>query len=137
MDTAGRDDRVGMYDSHMKQTNGIIWIYSIESRKSFDAVRNDGRLNVDRVTLIAGENYPKLGLAIVGNKCDLVEERVVLKNEGKELAKEVGAVFFEISAKTRENVEEMFIGIVRECIKKSSFQTMKSKRNKKNKCTLV
>lgn len=46
---------------------------------------------------------------LIGNKIDLEEMRKVSTEQGMELAKEIGAVaFIETSAKTGENVNEMF-----------------------------
>ena len=44
---------------------------------------------------------------LVGNKCDK-EERQVSTEQGQKLADEKGIKFFETSAKTNENVKEMF-----------------------------
>ncbi|UYP47973.1 hypothetical protein NEF87_004258 [Candidatus Lokiarchaeum ossiferum] len=47
-------------------------------------------------------------IVIVGNKCDLVEERQVTEEEGRLLAKELNCLFIETSAKTGENVKDLF-----------------------------
>ena len=54
------------------------------------------------------EYAPKtISMVLIGNKCDLTEERKVNENEGKELAEKNGMLFFETSAKTGNNVEEV------------------------------
>jgi GTPase SAR1 family protein len=50
----------------------------------------------------------------VANKCDLVEERVVTREEGQSLADELGCSYFETSAKDHVNVDECFTELVRE-----------------------
>ena len=45
-------------------------------------------------------------MILCGNKTDL--EREVEKNEGEDLAKKEGLLFFECSAKTNENIKNMF-----------------------------
>ena len=45
---------------------------------------------------------------IVGNKADLTDKRQVTTEEGENLAKEAGLLFFESSAKDGTNVNEMF-----------------------------
>ncbi|GAA0141399.1 small GTPase [Lithospermum erythrorhizon] len=45
---------------------------------------------------------------LVGNKVDRESDRAVTREEGVALAKELGALFLECSAKTRENVEQCF-----------------------------
>ena len=47
-------------------------------------------------------------MILVGNKSDLEEKREVSKEEGQELANQYGIDFFETSAKTGQNVEELF-----------------------------
>ena len=49
-------------------------------------------------------DYPIL---VLGNKCDLVNQRVVSRESGEELAASIGARFFEVSAATGKNMEEV------------------------------
>jgi hypothetical protein len=46
---------------------------------------------------------------LVGNKADMTAERAVDPEQGAALAKEFGMQFFETSAKTGLNVQEVFI----------------------------
>lgn len=46
---------------------------------------------------------------LVGNKSDMKESRVIPTNEGENLAKQYNIPFFETSAKTGSNVEEVNI----------------------------
>uniref|UniRef100_A0A6B2LWG8 Uncharacterized protein n=1 Tax=Arcella intermedia TaxID=1963864 RepID=A0A6B2LWG8_9EUKA len=46
---------------------------------------------------------------MVGNKCDLLNDRCVTTQEAQEFADHVELEFFETSAKTGENVEEAFV----------------------------
>ena len=47
-------------------------------------------------------------IGLVGNKLDLEAKRAVTKAQGEEKAKAYGAIFLEVSAKTGENVKEIF-----------------------------
>ena len=50
---------------------------------------------------------------LIGNKCDKIYEREVSKEEGAALARQFGCEFIETSAMTAQNVEKVFMGIVR------------------------
>ena len=50
---------------------------------------------------------------LIGNKCDLVDERKITTEEGMQLAKKYNAPFFETSAKDRTNVYEAVEALVR------------------------
>ena len=50
---------------------------------------------------------------LVGNKCDKQYEREVSREEGAQLARTFGCEFLETSAKTAQNVERLFMTLVR------------------------
>jgi len=59
---------------------------------------------------------------LIGNKSDMKEQRVVPRERGEALAKELGIPFIESSAKTGENVTEIFTIISREVMKKTEIE---------------
>ena len=70
---------------------------------------------------------------LVGNKCDLEQERQITMSEGQELAKSFGCPIFEASAKTRVNVEDAFYQVVREIRKARNVAKSSDKNNKHKK----
>ena len=50
-------------------------------------------------------------IAIAGNKCDLEDKREVDRTEAQKYAEDIDAIFVETSAKTGDNVQEMFTDI--------------------------
>ena len=47
-------------------------------------------------------------MVLVGNKCDLVDERQIPKAQGEETARQNDLMYVEASAKTGHNVETAF-----------------------------
>jgi hypothetical protein len=67
---------------------------------------------------------------LVANKCDLVNERKVPASKGVALANSWGKVpFYESSAKYRSNVDEVFIDLVRQIMRRDSALSTHSRFN--------
>ncbi|MCQ2817518.1 MAG: ADP-ribosylation factor-like protein [archaeon] len=79
--------------------SGYILIYSTTDRESFDLIENI----FNKIQSIANPNVPKL---LIGTKNDLIEERKVSWEEGVELAKKLGCLNYECSAKTGYHIEK-------------------------------
>ena len=93
-----------MRDQIIRYARGFFFVYSITSPESFDEIETF----IQRVERVKDRSIEGIGV-LIGNKVDLEEEhRQVSKEKGEELAKRYGIPFFETSAKTGENVEEMF-----------------------------
>eukprot|EP01103_Thecamoeba_quadrilineata_P005667 TRINITY_DN15438_c0_g1_i1.p1 TRINITY_DN15438_c0_g1~~TRINITY_DN15438_c0_g1_i1.p1 ORF type:complete len:190 (-),score=40.12 TRINITY_DN15438_c0_g1_i1:115-684(-) len=107
-DTAGQEDFSAVRDQYMRTGDGFLCVYSIILSPSFASVRNfhDHILRV--------KDKDELPFILVGNKADLESERVVSKSEGEKLSQELNCRFMETSAKTRQNVCEIFHELVRE-----------------------
>jgi GTPase SAR1 family protein len=79
----------------------------------FDVCSKSSLNNVEAWLHLYNENKTGEGFTIlIGNKIDLNDEREVNDNEGKTKAKELGLLYYEVSAKTGENIEELFSNIV-------------------------
>lgn len=99
LDTAGQEEYSAMRDQYMRTGGAFLFIYSITSRISFDELP----MFIDQVKRVKDVDYAR-GV-IVGNKLDLEDERQVHYDEGRDLARAENMPFFEISAKTRQNLE--------------------------------
>lgn len=76
-------------------------------------------------------------MILVGNKCDLEDERVVGKDQGLNLAKSFSCAFLESSAKAKINVNEIFYDLVRQINRKSPDRTQSRKPGGRSKCRLL
>ena len=101
-DTAGQEKYKGLIPSYVRNSSIVFLVYDVSSKTSFENIPN--WLNFIRTI----ENT---SLVLCGNKIDL-ENREVKKEEGEELAKKEGISFFEVSAKTDENIKDMFYSVV-------------------------
>ncbi|GFS09387.1 Ras-related protein Rab-26 [Elysia marginata] len=63
-------------------------------------------------TQIKTYSWDNAQVVLVGNKCDLEDERVVSTERGKQLADQLGLEFFETSAKENINVKAVFERLV-------------------------
>ncbi|XP_020702300.1 ras-related protein RABE1c isoform X2 [Dendrobium catenatum] len=87
---------------------GILLVYDVIDESSFNNIRNWIR-NIEQH---ASDNVNKI---LVGNKADIDErKRAVPTSKGQALADEYGIKFFETSAKTNLNVEQVFFSIARD-----------------------
>jgi GTPase KRas protein len=111
-DTAGQYDYSAMPYGCMRIGQGFLLVYAINSRSSFDEIHDF------LSQILRAKDSDAVPLVLVGNKCDLVNERQVSTEEGSSLAKVWNCPFFETSAKARINVEECFFQLVREIRKK-------------------
>jgi len=106
-----------MRDQYMRTGQGFILTYSITSRQSYDEASNVFREQILRV-----KDADKVPMVLCGNKCDLENERQVLKAEAETLAKGWSCPYYETSALARINVEEAFYDLVREIRKELNLK---------------
>jgi len=110
LDTAGQEEYSAMREQYMRDGEGFLMVYSIISRDTFDELESFAE-QICRVRDV--DNLNNVPIVVVGNKCDLEEQRAVTTYEGEEWAKGLGVDFFEVSAKQRINVDEAFFQLVR------------------------
>jgi len=94
---------------------GILLVYDVTDEKSFANIRNWIR-NIEQH---ATESVNKM---LIGNKCDMIDKKVIDTEKGKALADEYNIKFLETSAKNSINVEEAFITLAKD-IKKRLIDT--------------
>ena len=105
LDTAGTEQFTAMRDLYMKNGQGFVLVYSITAQSTFNDL-TDLREQILRVK--DAEDIP---MVLVGNKCDLEDERVVGKDQGMSMARQFGScAFMETSAKVKIGVSDVSQG---------------------------
>ncbi|MBA0558419.1 hypothetical protein Golob_015437 [Gossypium lobatum] len=120
-DTAGQEKFRTLTSSYYRGSQGIILVLLKVLKLLdlflgfgyivYDVTRRDTFTNLTDVWAKEVELYSTnqdCVKILVGNKVDMDSERAVSREEGIALAKELGSIFLECSAKTRKNVEQCF-----------------------------
>ncbi|XP_066247343.1 ras-related protein Rap1 [Euwallacea similis] len=129
LDTAGTEQFTAMRDLYMKNGQGFVLVYSITAQSTFNDLQ-DLREQILRV-----KDTDDVPMVLVGNKCDLEEERVVGKEQGNALSRQFNCAFMETSAKAKINVNDIFYDLVRQINKKSPEK--KTNKKKRPLCALL
>ncbi|KAM5346948.1 hypothetical protein ACJ41O_009953 [Fusarium nematophilum] len=116
LDTAGTEQFVAMRDLYMKTGQGFLLVFSITSSSSLSELAG---LREEIIRIKDDENVP---LVIVGNKADLEENRAVARAKGFSISQRWSAPYYEASARTRTNVDEVFIDLCRQMLRKEDEQ---------------
>ncbi|GAB1195766.1 hypothetical protein APSETT444_005029 [Aspergillus pseudonomiae] len=113
LDTAGTEQFTAMRELYMKQGQGFLLVFSITSMSSLN------ELSELREQIIRIKDDEKVPIVIVGNKSDLEEDRAVPRARAFALSQSWGnAPYYETSARRRANVNEVFIDLCRQIIRK-------------------
>ena len=100
-DTAGQERFRTVVSSYFKGSHGIFIIYDITNRESFKNLENW----LGEIEKNASDKVLKI---LIGNKCDLEQEREIQFEEGQAFANRNGMQFVETSAKNNTNINEAF-----------------------------
>ena len=100
-DTAGQDRYRTIAKNYYKGSHGILLLYDVTKTNSFENIR-------EWIRDIREEVYEKAIIFLIGNKIDKKEDRKIQTEQGAKLAEEFNLPFFEASAKSGENVDEIF-----------------------------
>ena len=97
-DSAGQEKYKGLIPSYVRNSSIVFIVYDISSKASFNNVTNWIAFikSIENTTLI-----------LIGNKIDLTTREVQTK-EGEAFAKKENMSFFEVSAKTNQNIKNSF-----------------------------
>ncbi|KXJ28750.1 ras-related protein Rap1 [Exaiptasia diaphana] len=122
VDTAGHGVFSQMRDSYIKSGDGFLLVYSVTDKWSLQAI-SAMRDHILRVKGEKGKISTNTPIVIVGNKCDLDDDRVLTYQEGERVARKFSCSFFETSAKDDIGVDDVFVELTRK-IKRSKLSTL-------------
>ncbi len=100
-DTAGQENFRSITRAYYKNSVCAIIVYDITNKESFNNIQN-------WIEDCKNQCPKTIFFVLVGNKNDLENERKVSFDEGKKFADSNNILFFESSAKTGNNVEDIF-----------------------------
>jgi len=123
-DTAGQERFRILTSAHYREAEAIVLVFDLSYRGTFERVRYWYRELKSKANLSPW-------VVLVGNKCDLSDERQVSFEEAKGLADELGILYIEASAKDSTNVKEAFELLVALSVEKMSFRLRRQGRGKR------
>ncbi len=100
-DTAGQERFRTITTAYYRGAMGIILVYDVTDERTFENIRTW----FSTVNQHANDDAQ---LMLVGNKSDETDNRAITRQQGEALAKELNIPFIEASAKSNENVDEIF-----------------------------
>ena len=104
-DTAGQERYQAITSSYFRGSDGCFIVYDITNETSFN--------NIEKwFDKIHEENDKEIPVIIVGNKCDLENERKISTDKAKEKAQNLKCAFYETSALKAINIEQIFEELV-------------------------
>jgi len=112
-DTAGQEKFNSITTAYYRNARGAIIMYDVTREETFENLRK-------WFSLVSQFGRGDVEVAIVGNKCDINTEnckRQVSREQGEQLAMEMGCHFFECSAKEDINVTDVFARLSEEVIR--------------------
>mmetsp|Transcript_2223 Transcript_2223/g.3841 ORF Transcript_2223/g.3841 Transcript_2223/m.3841 type:complete len:203 (-) Transcript_2223:68-676(-) len=116
-DTAGQERYKSLAPMYYRGAAAAVIVYDITSKVSFDAAKS---------WVVELQSTDTL-IALAGNKSDLDAEREVDRETAQAYADEMGILFMETSAKSGQNVNEIFHAIAERLPKQSKEDEDKSK----------
>ncbi|XP_068877540.1 ras-related protein Rab-17 [Aphelocoma coerulescens] len=118
-DTAGQEKYQSVCHLYYRDAHAALLVYDIAKKQTFS------RAKVWLEELEKKFLPDEIVIALVGNKTDLAAEREVTTEEGEEFAQTKGLLFMETSAKSNHQVNDIFMCIVQELLRREKEKASK------------
>ncbi|KYQ93937.1 Rab GTPase [Tieghemostelium lacteum] len=109
-DTAGQERYRSLIPMYYRGAAAAVIVYDITKKNTFEQSLKKW------VTELQKHASPNLILALAGNKCDLPNREVSVDEVSRYISELGEAIFFETSAATNHNINELFVEICRKLI---------------------
>jgi len=123
IDTAGQQEYSALRDHYIHSYKMFVYVFSVTSVSTFHAIDK-----IIAQTSRAHENEKTFGI-LIGNKTDLKDHRMVLKEEGEEKAKHWGMSYMETTIYDRNSILNAFATLLKN--NSNSELPIMQKKNKK------
>ena len=97
-DTVGQEKFRSITQSLISKMQGIVIMFDLTNKETYD--------NIKTWIELIREQSKKLPIIIIGNKCDLEEERIIQKEEAKGYYKKQKLKYVETSCKNGTNIKK-------------------------------
>ncbi|KAI6075041.1 Ras-related protein Rab-12 [Aix galericulata] len=119
-DTAGQERFNSITSAYYRSAKGIILVYDITKKETFDDLPKWMKM-IDKYASEDAE------LLLVGNKLDCEVDREISRQQGEKFAQQItGMRFCEASAKDNFNVDEIFLKLVDDILKKMPLDVIRN-----------
>ena len=115
---SGLEEYRSSLKEHYKDSKGIVLIYDVTNKKSFDNLKN-------WIKDILNECPKFTSVFLLGNKIDDIEHRVITKEQGEKLAQENEFIFSECSIKSGNDLNFILIQLAENIIKNNEYNIKK------------
>ena len=114
-DTSGQEKFKTISANYYKRADGILLVFDLTRKETFSNIEFWIKEMKEQMDI------DKVGMVLLGNKSDLVEEKLVTPREGNTLAQQLNTKYYETSAKNGNNIDESINYLIDEIIKKKEI----------------
>ena len=120
-DTAGQERFRSLPKKYYQNADGIFLLFDVGKQDSFDNIKSwmkDIRDNT--MKQVNAEGGDGLIIYLIGNKIDIVEERVITREKAEKQANELNMKYFEVSCKANINIIDVMSKMIVDCFSKTT-----------------
>ncbi|KCV73304.1 Ras-like protein Ral-A [Fonticula alba] len=125
LDTSGQEEYAAIRDNYYRCGEGFLCVFSLTERETLDAL-DDFIEQIHRVL-----DDTEIPIILVGNKSDLERSRAVFSEEAQAKADHWKIPYYETSAKTRHNIDEVFTHIIRSITQRKRAASTAARTNRR------